>query len=99
MANYKKQTILLDNILNKVRLVDSGIQVPDVTVLKLSVAALDGVFLHFGEGGDPIDLLVGMALHVTPPEQQGVFISSNAPFAGSSISLLFGFASGSSAAS
>jgi len=94
MAPYSKKIVKLDVVLDRLRVSDAGTQLPDVTVLRLPLAAVDKVFLHVGEGGDPIDLIQGMALHITPPETTGLFVSSTQAFAGESISLLLGYVVG-----
>lgn len=95
MTPYTKASIPLDTILDKKAVVKPGTQIPDVTVLRLPAAAADAVFLHVGESGDPIELIQGMAIHITPPETTGLFISSNAAFAGQSVKLLVGYVAGS----
>lgn len=98
MAAYQTKIIPLDVTFDRLRLTENGIQIPDVTVTRLPAAAEDTVKLHVGEGGDPIDLIKGMALHITPPERSGLFISSTAALAGQSVRLLLGFVAGSSTA-
>ena len=94
MALYSKKTILLDAVFDRLKIVDQGTQLPDVTVLRLPVDAADTVFLHFGEGGEPVDLIQGMAIHITPPEDNGVFVSSTVAHAGESLKLLLGYVAG-----
>lgn len=97
MAAYNKLNVDLTTILDKKVIVKPGTQIPDVTVLRLPAAAVDGVTLHVGEGGDPIDLIEGMAIHIWPPETTGLYVSTNAAFGGLTLKLLLGFVTGSPA--
>lgn len=94
MATYQTKIIPLDVKLDRLRLVENGTQIPDVTITRLPAAAEDTVFLHVGEGGDPIDLIKGMALHITPPERSGLFITSTVALPGASVRLMLGFVAG-----
>ena len=91
MALYSKKTVPLDVLLDRAKLVEQGTALPDIAVLRLPAVAKDTVFLHFGEGGDAVDLLEGMALHLTPPEMGGLFITSTVAQAGQSVKLLVGY--------
>ncbi|HJQ27690.1 MAG TPA: hypothetical protein VKA60_27650 [Blastocatellia bacterium] len=95
MAPYAKKVVDLSAILNKDEVIPPGVDIPDVTILRLPDAAKDGVFLHVGQGGDPIDLIQGMSIRITPPESGGLYVSSDAAFAGQKLSLLIGYVSGS----
>lgn len=91
MAQYSKLTIPLDNVTDRKKILDAGIALPDVTVLRLSVAAEPDVFLHFGEGKDEVDLSQGWAFHITPPETTGLYVTIKAPHAGETLKLLLGY--------
>jgi hypothetical protein len=94
---YSKKVVPLDVKLDRQAVIKGGTQIPDVTVLRLPAAAADAVYLHVGEGGDPIELIQGMAIHITPPESTGLYVSSDAPFAGLSLKLLIGYVAGGTA--
>jgi hypothetical protein len=91
MAQYSKLTIPLDNIVDRKQILDSGIALPDVTVLRLSAAAEPDVFLHFGEGKDAVDLSQGWAFHITPPETTGLYVSVAVAHPGEKLKLLLGY--------
>lgn len=91
MADYSKLTIPLDNAVDRKQILDAGVALPDVTILRLSAAAQNDVFLHFGEGKDPVDLEQGWAFHVTPPEKTGLYVTIAAGHAGETMKLLLGY--------
>jgi len=95
MASYSKKIVPLDVVLNRKPVLDTGVALPDVTVLRLSLAAENDVFLHFGESGDPVDLSQGYAFHITPPELTGLYVTVTVPHPGESLRLLLGYTSGS----
>lgn len=95
MAAYSKLNVPLDVALDKKEVVKPGTQIPDITVLRLPVAAIDSVFLHVGASGDPIELIEGMAIHITPAETTGIYVSSVGAFAGAVLKLLLGYVTGS----
>jgi hypothetical protein len=93
MAPYATKKIDLTNALKRDEVIPPGTEVPDITILRLPDAAKDGVFLHVGNG-DPIDLIQGMSIRMTPPETGGIYVSSDAGFAGQSLKLLIGYVAG-----
>lgn len=91
MAQYSKLTIPLDALLDRKQILDSGVALPDVTVLRLSAAAEPDVFLHFGEGKDPVDISQGWAFHITPPETTGLYVTVAVVHPGEKLKLLLGY--------
>jgi hypothetical protein len=93
MAAYSTIIVPLDLVLDRKVIIESGKAIPDVAVFRLTAAIQDDVFLHFGEGGDPVYLEKGWVFRIRPPEFGGLFVTNKAVHAGEKLILLIGYKS------
>lgn len=98
MAPYNTIKVPLDAVLDRKKISPDGVDLPDIAVLRLSAAAENDVFLHFGESGDATDISQGYVFRVSPPEKTGLYVTVKVAHPGESLKILLGYSSGAVAA-
>jgi len=93
MASYAVRTIPLDVVFERLEIQPPGQLVPSVAIVKLAAASSGNMQLHIGSDGDGIPLyLMGQEFPITPPENNGVYLTNLVAQPGETVVILIGYA-------
>jgi|SRR6185312_8165891 len=93
MASYAVRKIPLDTAFSRMEIQPPGQLVPSVAIVKLDAGSSGNMELHIGSDGDGIPLfLMGQEFPVTPPENNGVYLTNLVAQPGATIVILIGYA-------